>query len=573
MDANVVEEEYDLKAVEAKLARMQQQRQNRHTRAQTVAEPMRLLSTHRTTAVVPSPTPEYANFLTNMELSEAGLSSDTENDDDSESVSTESPTGSPTTTTGRRRDARSSKRAPATQMTAPQRRRVADSLDLSMSTAEPLPVASREPKTKSSRALFFSDFAPRSLAQGHEQQKRGDERSALHRPLKQTLTNRETCISSDTDTTTTAMVNTSDADDASHDRLQDAPLTAFIKPRTAPRIIKEDTDRNTDSWTGNLVRRRRQLEKAHLMRDDDTGVIRTDVATEPPLVSLTTPQRQDATDSQVYEALRRQSDGRTQLPCSSAADVVTTPASAAMVAASECESSDKPPVHRLKQFSSSLKPPARFTVTSSAQARPAVTADTKARATTTTQSSTVRVGADRPTFEQQQIDTGRSGGLDKSSRQLSAPEPESASGGDDDDDDADVGFLTAEEEQLRQSLDKLDTRLTKLAAGSQRVVRTASGLNKASEIKSEATLPPDSWANDSLVAAAAYGGGTHCKRGQLTPAAERSSCARRAEMSSGMHKLRVRTGGVTAQESSYAVLDKDSKHKIVVKKDLAHLLF
>lgn len=163
---------------------------------------------------------------------------------------------------------------------------------------------------------------------------------------------------------------------------------------------------------------------------------------------------------------------------------------------------------------------------------------------------------------------------------------------DQDDDDDDI-LVSVEEEKLRQSLEKLDSRLTKLSSSDTRQ-RKSSKLssqpgNRAAPAKAsgrplpttgprherddEGTVQVADLADDDVVAAGAYGGGAHCKSGQVTSVLERSCYTRRAEMSSGLHKLRVRTGGAMAQENSNSSLDKDGKHKVVVKKDLAHLLF
>lgn len=137
--------------------------------------------------------------------------------------------------------------------------------------------------------------------------------------------------------------------------------------------------------------------------------------------------------------------------------------------------------------------------------------------------------------------------------------------------------LTLEERQLRQSLDKLDRRLTALAVSapksSSRELDRESVRSRDGSVRSSPLSAPSTAENtEQVLRAAAYGGGTHCKPGQITSAASRSSSSKRAELSSGLPKSRVRVGGVTAQEP-VAPSTEPAGHKVVVKKNLAHLLF
>lgn len=285
---------------------------------------------------------------------------------------------------------------------------------------------------------------------------------------------------------------------------------------------------------------------------------------------------------------------------------------------------------------SSLKPPERIQLSalkSGAMAVPRATrsvrsaTDPPSTSHTTGQSGPVRCGAavtsmgqsapvrtgleTRATGEQQRLGKARVEAQDKNCQLRSGLEDDN-NFNDEDDEDTKEDATSAEEERLRQSLEKLDSRLTRLAAAKQRagssnnqaaVVRegysvaapdtdsyhtslkrdiTRKAGDRPATVRIATTIAakrdddeihsPADVDDDTIVTKAAYGGGAHCKRGQLTSAAERSSSARRAEKSSGMYKLRVRTGGAMTQEST--ALDKDSsKHKVVVKRDLAHLLF
>ncbi|KAL4115635.1 hypothetical protein PRIC2_013795 [Phytophthora ramorum] len=135
---------------------------------------------------------------------------------------------------------------------------------------------------------------------------------------------------------------------------------------------------------------------------------------------------------------------------------------------------------------------------------------------------------------------------------------------------------SAEERQLLQSLEKLDHRLTTVSA----VVRDGGQLQTQSDqvhrlVSSNTKGSHSSCTADEIdeetLRAAAYGGGTHCKLRQPAAASVRSSSVKRAELSTGIHKARVRLGGAFIQDTGRNV-DGTGKHKVVVKKDLAHLL-
>ncbi|KAL3663640.1 hypothetical protein V7S43_011526 [Phytophthora oleae] len=149
-------------------------------------------------------------------------------------------------------------------------------------------------------------------------------------------------------------------------------------------------------------------------------------------------------------------------------------------------------------------------------------------------------------------------------------------------------IASSEEQRLLESLEKLDRRLTNISTPS--VVVREGGQHPSSH--KERTLKRDasrtiSNAKDSIsgcirngevdeeiLRTAAYGGGSHCKSHQPSSVSVRSSSAKRAELSSGVHKARVRVGGALVNDTSRNSSGGGSgKHKIVVKKDLAHLLF
>jgi hypothetical protein len=136
-------------------------------------------------------------------------------------------------------------------------------------------------------------------------------------------------------------------------------------------------------------------------------------------------------------------------------------------------------------------------------------------------------------------------------------------------DDVIDDLLTAEEARLRESLDKLSQRLTSIAA-----VRATTAPRSATP-SNQANVPDSTETKETkTLRSASYGGGAHSRLHQPTSPTARASHARRSELSGGVHKARVRIGGVTAQEASRAdTMTDGGKHKITVKRDLAHLLF
>ncbi|ETK96063.1 hypothetical protein L915_01102 [Phytophthora nicotianae] len=152
-----------------------------------------------------------------------------------------------------------------------------------------------------------------------------------------------------------------------------------------------------------------------------------------------------------------------------------------------------------------------------------------------------------------------------------------------------IGSTTAEEQRLLQSLEKLDRRLSNVSnsavsvrEGGEQTSHNERSLKDDSIRARHATEnhPSTVYATNeneidvNTLRAAAYGGGTHCKIRQPSSVSVRSSSAKRAELSSGFHKSRVRVGGAFMNDTHQnSHTDGSGKHKIVVKKDLAHLLF
>ncbi|KAG6956873.1 hypothetical protein JG687_00010335 [Phytophthora cactorum] len=150
-----------------------------------------------------------------------------------------------------------------------------------------------------------------------------------------------------------------------------------------------------------------------------------------------------------------------------------------------------------------------------------------------------------------------------------------------------IASTTAEEQRLLQSLEKLDRRLSNVSnsavsvrEGGQQVSHKERNLKidyararKNMETPSRVFATKEKIDDDTL-RAAAYGGGTHCKIRQPSSVSVRSSSAKRAELSSGFHKARVRVGGAFVNDAGRnSHTDGSGKHKIMMKKDLAHLLF
>jgi len=144
-----------------------------------------------------------------------------------------------------------------------------------------------------------------------------------------------------------------------------------------------------------------------------------------------------------------------------------------------------------------------------------------------------------------------------------------------------VDSTIEEEQRLLQSLEKLDRRLTNVSAPStavregghpslqsERVLNGEDPRVHANTDRPDTSCGVNSKIDEETLRIAAYGGGTHCKLRQPSSLAVRSSSAKRAELSTGVHKARVRVGGAYIQPT-----DRSGKHKIVVKKELAHLLF
>ncbi|KAE9008947.1 hypothetical protein PR003_g16543 [Phytophthora rubi] len=139
----------------------------------------------------------------------------------------------------------------------------------------------------------------------------------------------------------------------------------------------------------------------------------------------------------------------------------------------------------------------------------------------------------------------------------------------------DIDSTTVKEQQLLQSLEKLNQRLTNVSTPAVVVLGSGQQENQC-ELQFTATQSSSSLdtvkeaVNEKELRAAAYGGGTHRKLRQPSSASLRSSFVKRAELSGGIHKSRVRVGGAITPDG---VTNGSGKHKIVVKKDLAHLLF
>ncbi|GMF51574.1 unnamed protein product [Phytophthora fragariaefolia] len=148
----------------------------------------------------------------------------------------------------------------------------------------------------------------------------------------------------------------------------------------------------------------------------------------------------------------------------------------------------------------------------------------------------------------------------------------------------DIDATTAEERQLLESLEKLNQRLTNVNTSAAPASKTGhherrselplSGSDPLASTISSAACAVTSEVYHKTLRAAAYGGGAHCKLRQPASASLRSSSVRRAELSGGVHKARVRIGGAFVHEGARtSSTDGNGKHKIVVKKELAHLLF
>ncbi|KAF1789295.1 hypothetical protein GQ600_3688 [Phytophthora cactorum] len=92
-----------------------------------------------------------------------------------------------------------------------------------------------------------------------------------------------------------------------------------------------------------------------------------------------------------------------------------------------------------------------------------------------------------------------------------------------------IASTTAEEQRLLQSLENwiavYQTSVTRLVFATKEKI------------------------DDDTLRAAAYGGGTHCKIRQPSSVSVRSSSAKRAELSSGFHKARVRVGGAFVNDA------------------------
>lgn len=328
---------------------------------------------------------------------------------------------------------------------------------------------------------------------------------------------------------------------------KDAASKANHQP-SGPVGATQGGDDESDLWTSKLVQRRRQLEKAAtLAKEDPVNAVDTE------------PHQHTPSHFQVHPTSRE-----------------TTTADPAAKAHDKQPSKPGPAAAQ-----SSLKPPERYRSNGGAQtaapipgAHPSTFAPAKRlddRAGVGVRDTGKVVTMAKPpacvsTAPQvvlpTQVPEHRNPSRQQGSRHVQF-EPE--------EDD----LLSAEEEKLRQSLANLDTRLIKLnTKSSASSVSAVTQHPSGRQIGTPGGNDQDD-GDDDAMRAASYGGGNHCKRGQPTSASERASYAKRAEMSSGLHKLRVRVGGALAQEgtSNNANLEKGGKHKVVVKKDLAHLLF
>ncbi|GAB9477138.1 hypothetical protein Gpo141_00014200 [Globisporangium polare] len=593
------EDEYDLEVVEAQLARMQRQRQQRSgSRPPQPSQPQHYSC----------PPVKYHVTTSEFELNEADLSHGSESeseDNDCDSVSTNSLSSDDDDTSGPRR-LKVAKKPKAT--------RLRDSLDLSMSIAE-LSKSHKVTvsKRRSKPSVDYMMHKP-ELVQEHPQELYDDNKS----------------------------------------RSSDVPGGNSSEGKTRSSGGRERAaDNEDDVWTSSLVRRRRQLEKeAALAKDQHLHIVSTaPAATEPrfhaaktrdPLSSsnITTGPSQlvrpTAAGNIFNQRLETERDfGKPDLlsglPSKETLDT-TPPAQmvkqkprpeqveSPLVAQDQLPTEKTPAavkkaslVKKPSQSSSSsnfapssLKPPERYSARAPIAAAYAVSVSST---TTPAQRPTATPGLEHeakskgltgiPARAPEMSVKAHVNNFSKSSKANGnthrvhfAPE--------DHDDGEDL--LSVEEVKLRQSLEKLDSRLTKLSSDTRlqqhkssklspqdsRVAPTAGNNSSKAQGRplpttnhrrersdDERTPQVADFADNDVVAAGAYGGGAHVKSGQVTSALERSCYTRRAEMSSGLHKLRVRTGGATAQESnaSSANLDKDGTHKVVVKRDLAHLLF
>lgn len=152
----------------------------------------------------------------------------------------------------------------------------------------------------------------------------------------------------------------------------------------------------------------------------------------------------------------------------------------------------------------------------------------------------------------------------------SAPQPESL-------DEVDIidDLLVAEELKLRQSLENLNSRLKTISTNRITPPNTNQSLeDQSSKVKVPYTNsskkkqydPEREYDEDDYVRSVR--GNRHNGHQQLSPS-ERASHTRRSELSSGIHKPRARPGPTVAP-TGVPDLKGD---KVVVKKDLAHLLF
>ncbi|KAF4040505.1 hypothetical protein GN244_ATG07369 [Phytophthora infestans] len=137
-----------------------------------------------------------------------------------------------------------------------------------------------------------------------------------------------------------------------------------------------------------------------------------------------------------------------------------------------------------------------------------------------------------------------------------------------------IGSITAEEQRLLRSLEKLDRRLSTVSNSAMSVREDdlkveQSQDRKAADDLSTVRATSEKADCNSLRAAANDG-----KIRQPSSVCVRSSSKKRAELSSGFHKSRVRVAGALVNETRLNNHTSGSgKDRIVVKKDLAHLLF
>lgn len=590
------EDEYDLDAVEAQLARMQLQRQQRSgNRPSQPPQPQQCC-----------PVDHHHIRTSEFELNEANLSHGSESEEsDCDSISTNSLSSDDDDTSGTRR---------LTVAKKPTATRLRDSLDLSMSVAE-LP--------KPHKAMVNNRWSKQPV------------HSAMCKP---------------------ELVQEQHCNDAKKSRSSDAP-GAILEVKTHSGSRERADDNEDDVWTSSLVRRRRQLEKEAALEKDQFLHINTTATaaaaaqphqngveprfrstkardTLPSSSNTATPSSQlvqttaagNISNQRVADfgscnepplsknlnatppaQLVKQEPRPEQVELPLVAQTTQLPSKKISVAVKKAPLVKKPSQSLSSVAPSSLKPPERYITRAPVTAAHAASASGTARAQhpaatglehgakSKGSTGTPARAPEMPVEAQTHIVSKASNKAQSNAHHHVHFAPE------DDDDDDDL--LSVEEEKLRQSLEKLDSRLTKLSNGTRqqhksskvssqdgRTVTAISGLHSSSsktqsrpllttnrrhERDGDRTPPVADFADDDVVAAGVYGGGAHCKSGQVTSALERSCYTRRAEMSSGLHKLRVRTGGATAQESnnSSANLDKDGKHKVVVKKDLAHLLF